>query len=195
MKKMIAALQVSLDGFIEGPNGELDWVADWSEDFDMLNQVDTCVLGAGMYPGYEKYWMSILANPEGLLEFTGRKATKEEIDYAHFADKTPHYVLSTTLSKAAWKTTTIVRTIDELKKLKQSGNAESKNIYVIGGANLVSTLINHNLIDELRLVIHPIVLGKGKGLFKDVAARNPLTLKHSKSSESGQVSLVYSLEK
>lgn len=195
MKKMIAALQVSLDGYVEGPNGELDWITDWSEDFDMLNQIDTCVLGAGMYPGYEQYWMGILSNPGGILEFTGRKATKGEIDYANFADITPHYVLSTTIEKAAWKTTTIVRTIDELKKLKQSGNAESKNIYVVGGANLVSNLINHNLIDELRLVIHPIVLGKGKGLFKDVAARHPLKLKHSKSSESGQISLVYSLEK
>ena len=188
MKKMIAALQVSLDGFIEGPNGELDWIPEWSEDFDILKEVDTCVLGGGMYPGYEKYWMSILANPEAVLELTGRKATKGEVDYAYFADRTPHFVLSTTLENAAWKTTTIVQHIDDVKKLKQQ---TGKNIYVIGGANMVSNLVNDNQIDELRLVIHPVILGKGKALFKEVKNLHRLKLISSKATESGQVSVIY----
>ncbi len=67
MRKIIAALLVSLDGFIEGPNGELDWVETWEDTFDLLPQIDTCILGRVMYPGYEQYWRAILANPEGIL--------------------------------------------------------------------------------------------------------------------------------
>ena len=74
MRKIIAALQVSVDGFIEGPNGELDWVDTWEDPFDLSHQIDACILGAGMYPGYEQYWRAILANPEGILPFTGRVA-------------------------------------------------------------------------------------------------------------------------
>ena len=82
MRKIIAALQVSVDGFIEGPNGELDWVDTWEDPFDLSHQIDACVLGAGMYPGYEQYWRAILANPGGILPFTGRVATPGEIEYA-----------------------------------------------------------------------------------------------------------------
>ena len=80
MRKIIAALQVSLDGFIEGPNGELDWVETWEDLFDPLPRVDTRILGRGVYPGYERYWRAILANPEGVLPFTGRVASKGEVD-------------------------------------------------------------------------------------------------------------------
>ena len=83
-----------MDGFIEGPNGELDWVETWEDPFDLLPQIDTCSLGSGMYPGYEQYWGAILANPGGILSFTGKVASKGEIDYAQFADKTRHIVLS-----------------------------------------------------------------------------------------------------
>lgn len=185
---MIAALQVSVDGFVEGPNGELDWVAEWSNDINLLNQVDTCILGGGMYPGYEQYWTSIIANPVGILAFTGRKPTIGEIEYAAFADKTPHYVLSTTLEKAAWKTTNIVRDIEDIRKLKQQ---PGKDIYVVGGANFVSNLLNHGLIDELRLAIQPVVIGGGKALFKDVTGRHGLILKDVKRLASGEVSIIY----
>jgi hypothetical protein len=97
MRKLIAGLQVSLDGFIERPNGELDWIGNWGDSFDFLAEVDTCVLGARMYPGYEQYWLAILANPDGIVPFAGRIATKGEVEYARFADRTPHFVLSKTL--------------------------------------------------------------------------------------------------
>jgi dihydrofolate reductase len=82
MRKIIAALQLSLDGFIEGPDGELDWVETWEDTFDLLPQIDTCILGRRMYPGYEQYWSAILANPEGILPFTGKVASKGEIEYS-----------------------------------------------------------------------------------------------------------------
>ena len=67
MRKIIAALVVSVDGFIQGPNGELDWVDTWEDPFDLLPQIDACILGGRMYPGYEKYWGAIIASPGGVL--------------------------------------------------------------------------------------------------------------------------------
>lgn len=189
MRKIIAALQVSLDGYIEGPNGELDWVGTWDDPFDdLFTQIDTCILGAGMYPGYEHYWLSILDNPEGILALTGRVASKGEIEYAHFADKTPHFVLSRTLDKVSWKTSRIVDDVNDIRNMKlQPG----KDIYAVGGAKLVSNLMNLGLIDELRLVVHPIVLGGGKALFNDVNKRHTLVLLGAKPLQSGKVSLTY----
>lgn len=189
MRKVIAALQVSLDGFIEGPNGELDWVETWDGDaFDILPQIDTCILGGGMYPGYEQYWRAILANPEGILAFTGKVASKGEIDYAHFADKTPHIVLSRTMGEVTWKNTRIVRDVEEIRRLKQQ---PGKDMHAVGGAALVSSLMNLGLIDELRLTVHPIVLGGGKALFKNVEGRHALKLLEAKPLKAGIVCLTY----
>jgi dihydrofolate reductase len=196
MRKAIAALSVTLDGFIEGPNGELDWaMADdeesWKEAFELCDTVDTCVLGRVMYPGYEQYWLAVLANPGRPLPFSGQPATKSEIAYARWADKVPHIVLSTTLDKVAWKTTRIVRDVDEIRKLK---NQAGRNIYVVGGATLVSSLMNMGLIDELRLNVHPLILGGGKPLFKDVKQRHPLQLTRVKQFGSGKVMLTYGVQ-
>jgi dihydrofolate reductase len=189
MRKIIAALITSLDGFIEGPNGELDWVDSWEDPFDILPQIDACILGGGMYPGYEQYWGAILANPEGVQPFTGRVATKGEIDYAHFAARTPHIVLSRTLKDVAWTNTRIVRDIQDLRALKEQ---PGKDMHAVGGATLVSSLMNAGLIDELRIVVQPIVLGGGKALFKDVKERHALRLLGAKRMRSGMVRLRYS---
>jgi dihydrofolate reductase len=188
MRKMISAMQVSLDGFIEGPSGELDWVADWEDDFGIRDEVDICVLGGGMYPGYEQYWTTMLADPTAVLEFTGRPPTKGEIEYANWADNVPHLVVSRTLDQPAWHTALGVRDIGELRDLK---NREGGNIFVVGGATLVSSLMNLDLIDQLRLVVHPLVLGGGTALFKDVDGRHPLTLRSAEPAASGQVVLTY----
>ncbi|RPJ38196.1 MAG: dihydrofolate reductase [Planctomycetaceae bacterium] len=196
MRKIIAALQVTVDGFIEGPNGELDWAMaedeeGWGDVFDLLDQVDTCILGRVMYPDYEQYWMAILANPRGVLPLTGKVASKNEIAYARFADKTPHIVLSKTLTpdKVAWKTTRIVRDVEEIRKMRQQ---PGKDMYAVGGATLVSSLMNLGLIDELRLLVNPLILGGGKALFKDVKERHALKLLKAKPAKSGKVSLIYS---
>jgi dihydrofolate reductase len=189
MRKIIAALQVSVDGFIEGPNGELDWIETWEDPFDLVPQIDTCILGRGMYPGYEQYWSAILANPEGILSFTGKVPSKGEIAYARFADKTTHIVLSKTLDTVAWKNTRIVRDVEVIRHMKQE---HGKNIHAVGGATLVSSLMNVGLIDELRLIVHPIVLGGGKALFKDVKQRHALKRLGAKPLESAKVYLTYS---
>jgi len=193
MRKIIAALHTSVDGFIEGPNGELDWAMAedehaWRDLFEMLESVDTCILGRVMYPAYEQYWMAVLANPAGPLPLSGKPATKNGIKYARWADKTPHIVVSKTLDKVAWKTSRIVRGIEEIRKLKQqAGN----NMYVVGGATLVGTLMNAGLIDEVQLMVCPLVLGGGKALFKDVKERRALKFVRAKPLKSGKVSLTY----
>jgi dihydrofolate reductase len=188
MRKIIAALVVSVDGFIEGPNGELDWVDTWEDPFDLLPQIDTCLLGRGMYPGYEKYWSAILANPGGILPFTGKVATKGEIAYAQFAERTPHIVLSRTLDKVAWKNTRIVREVEAIRRMKQQ---PGRDMHAVGGATLIGSLMNQRLIDELRLVVHPMILGGGKALFKDVTERHALTFLGARPLESGLVRLTY----
>ncbi|MCY1434492.1 putative protein YyaP [compost metagenome] len=188
MRKIIAALQVSVDGFIEGPDGELDWVECWDDSFDLLPQIDLCILGRGMYPGYAQYWRSILANPGGILPFTGKVASKGEIAYAQFADITPHIVLSRTLETVDWQNTRIVRDVEEIRRLKQQ---PGKDIHAVGGATLVSGLLNQGLIDELRLVVHPIILGGGKALFKDVTERHALKLLEARPMAGGMVRLTY----
>jgi dihydrofolate reductase len=190
MRKVITAIQMSLDGFIEGPNGELDWIENWEDSYDLMEQVDTCVLGGGMYPGYEQYWTSILADPKAVLAFTGKVATQGEIDYANFADRTPHVVLSTSLERFAWKAARIERSIDAVLCLKEQ---PGRDIYVVGGAALVGSLMNRGWIDELRLTVHPVALGHGKALFKDLAQRQRLELVEARSQRAGLVSLIYML--
>lgn len=187
-RKIIAALQVSLDGLIEGPNGEVDWIGSWQDSFDFLAEVDTLVLGGGMYPGYEQYWLAVLANPEAVLPLTGKVPSKGEVEYARFADRTPHVVLSRTLDRVGWKTARIVRDVADIAALKQQ---PGKAIHAVGGASLVSTLMNEGLVDQVWLTVHPIVLGKGKPLFKDVDERHRLELLETRRLAGGRVNLTY----
>jgi dihydrofolate reductase len=191
--KYIAALQVSVDGFIEGPNGEMDWAMmedeeTWRDVFEMLSHVDTFILGRKMYPGYEQYWLAVLADPGGILPFSDIVASKNEIAYARLADSRQHIVLSSSLDKVAWKTTRIVRDVEDIQKMKQQ---PGKDMFAVGGATLVSSLMNLGLIDELRLMVNPLILGGGMALFKDVKERHSLKLIKAKPLKSGKVSLTY----
>jgi len=189
MRNIIAALTVTLDGFIEGPNGELDWIESWDHPYDDLSaQVDTCLLGRGTYPGYEQYWQAILDDPEGVLPFSGKVATKDEIAYAHFAARTPHLVLSKTLKNVTWAHSRIIRDAEEIRAMKQQ---PGKDICAVGGAALISSLMDLGLIDELRLVVCPLILGGGRALFNGVKQRHPLTLISAKPLKSGDVCLTY----
>ena len=141
-----------------------------------------------MYPGYEQYWGAILADPGGILPFTGKVATEGEIDYARFAARTPHIVVSRTVNEVGWKNTRIVGDVEALRALK---GQPGKDMHAVGGATLVSSLINAGLVDELRIVVQPIVLGRGKALFKDVKERHALTLVDVTPLQSNVVRLTY----
>jgi len=196
-RTMIAALQVSLDGFTQGPRGEKDWVDSWADALELIPDVDTFVLGGHMYPDYGAYWESIHANPDRVSPFDGRIPTKSEVAYARLAARTPHIVVSTTLESVSWPTGStgptgpaarIIRDVAELRTLKgQAG----KNMYVVGGATLVASLLNEDLIDEVRLIVHPVVLGQGQALFGGVNKRLSLELVQATSTESGRLIVTY----
>jgi dihydrofolate reductase len=188
MRKLIAAFRVSLDGFVEGPNAEIDWVDTWEDTFDLMPQVDAVVLGGGMYPGYEQYWSAVLADPKSALPATERHPSAGEIEYARFANATPHVVVSTTLDTVSWRTARIVRDLEEIRTMKEQ---PGKDIYAVGGPTLVSSLLNRGIVDELRLDVHPIVLGGGTALFNGVGERYPLKLLDARPRERGQVRLIY----
>jgi dihydrofolate reductase len=187
---MIAALQVSLDGFTQGTDrGEADWVDSWADALALVPEVDTFVQGAGMYPGYGDYWKAIHDHPERVPPFSTRAPTEREVAYAKFAAKTPHFVLSKTLASVDWPPTAhIVRDVTELHTLK---SRPGRNVYVVGGPTLVTTLLNANLLDELRLIVHPLLLGGGRALFAGVEERRALTFVSSTPSTSGRVILTY----
>jgi dihydrofolate reductase len=190
-RKIIAAMQMSLDGLIEGPEGEIDWVGSWSDSFDLLPQIDTCILGGGMYPGYEQYWLGVLASPDSPSPLTGQVPMKEEVAYAQIAERTPHVVVSTRLSKVTLKSARIVDDLEAIRRLKAE---PGKDMYAVGGATLVSSLMNEGLVDQIRLTVHPIVLGRGKAMFKDVEDRHSMRLLKAAPLRSGELSLVYQLE-
>lgn len=192
MRKVVAGMQMTIDGMIDGPTGYADWVDSWSDTFDLLPEIDACVLGSGMYSGYEHYWSAIKADPHRPLELTGNLPTSEEVEYADFALTTPHYVLSNTLDGVRWANTTVLRDAGEIDVLRRK---PGKTIYVVGGARTVSGLLDRGTIDELRLTIHPLVVGEGKALFATVAQRHRLQLNEATSRSDGTVSLVYSVAK
>jgi dihydrofolate reductase len=187
---MIAALQVSLDGFTQGSDrGGEEWVDSWADALELIPDVDAFVQGAGMFPGYAEYWAAIEANPGQAPPFQLRRPYEREVEYAKLASKTPHFVLSKTLDAVSWpRTAKIVRQLDELRALK---NRPGKNIYVVGGPTLVTALLNADLLDELYLIVHPLLLGGGKPLFENVARRRALTFIESKPASSGRIVLSY----
>ncbi len=189
-RKMIAALQVSLDGFTQGSDmGGVEWVDSWADAIQLIPDVDAFVQGAGMYPGYAEYWSAIYANPQSVPPYQTRVPYKREIEYAQLAAKTPHFVLSRTLKSVSWPPTArLIRDVAELRTLK---GQPGKNIYVVGGPTLVASLLNEDLIDELWLIVHPILLGGGKALFAGVNKRRSLNLVQAESTKSGRVILTY----
>jgi dihydrofolate reductase len=190
-RTLIAAMQVTLDGYILGPEGEVDWVDSWADGLELLPQVDAFVLGGGMFPDYEQFWAAILDDPATVSEWLGRDPYAREVTYARVAAETPHLVLSTTLSQATWPTARIVRAIDEIRTFKgQAG----RPVYVVGGPGLVTSLINGGVLDELRLIVHPVVVGSGTTLFEGIAQRQALDLVAAESAESGRVHLTYRLK-
>jgi len=118
MRKLIAGMKISADGKVERSEGGADWVEAWSEDYGLAPQIDACVLGAGMYPGYEQYWTAIQNEPDKPVWINGNAPTPAEIEWARFAAQTPHYVLSSTLTSALWPKTSIVRELERIAALK-----------------------------------------------------------------------------
>ncbi|MFS0868654.1 dihydrofolate reductase family protein [Paenibacillus xylanilyticus] len=180
-RRVILDLAVTLDGFIEGKNGEVDWcIMDSDMGFNhFLNQIDTILYGRKSYDLWGEH------TPEN--EYTD--AEKEFWDMVHTKKK---YVFSKTRNETNHKAIYINDNIlEEVIKLK---NKPGKDIWLYGGANLITTFINLGLVDEFRLSIHPVVLGEGKPLFIEVKQRINLKMADTRRFTSGVVQLIYHLD-
>ena len=186
MGKIVVTEFVSLDGVIEAPGGGEDYKhAGWTFEIDRgeegdkfkldeLVEAEAQLLGRVTYEGFAAAW-----------------PTME--DGAGFAEKMngmPKYVVSSTLSEASWSNSTILRgdLADEVAKLHREIDGV---ILVAGSAQLVQGLLERDLVDELRLMVFPVLLGEGKRLFGDVTAKKPLNLVDSKTLGAGVALLTY----
>lgn len=186
-RAIIVAMQISQDGYIQGENGEVDWVGSWDEAGGLIPDADAAVLGGGMYPGYETLWGAIAADPGNGAAMLGREPTKGEVEYAHWTQRTPHYVVSTTLEKVNWESARLMRDVGELRKLRDQPGGP---VFVVGGGALVTSLFNEGLVDELRLIVHPVILGGGKP-FASPDLRKQLQLVEASADASGRAILRY----
>jgi dihydrofolate reductase len=190
MRNLIAAFKISADGKSEGPEGYADWVDAWSEDYGLTRQIDACVVGGGMYPGYETYWTAIQDAPDQPLPMTGKLATPDEVAWGRFAAQIPHYVVSRTLTRARWPKTSFLHEFGHIANLKQQ---PGKDIYLLGGARIATSLIDAGLVDELRLIVYPLIAAAGESLFATMARRHRLELREARPLADGRVSLIYAI--
>ena len=188
MRKLIAGMKISADGMVWGPEGSAHWVEAWSDDYGLTPQIDACVLGAGMYPDYEGYWTAIQNAPDKPVWSDGPAPTPGEVDWARFAAHTPHYVLSSTLTSAGWPQTSFLRGLDEIAALKQQ---PGKDIYLVGGARTTAACIDAGLVDELRLIVYPLIAGGGVALFATAERRRELELRSVEQLSDGRLSVAY----
>lgn len=172
MRKLILSVAVSLDGLIEGPNGEYDWCFT-DKDYglsDFFKRIDALFMGRKTYE---------------MAQSMGEAA-------AGFP-KFKEYIFSTTLTAVKEGSVLIKKNIkEEVKKIKKE---DGKDIWLFGGAGLTTSLLNLGLVDELSLAVHPIILGGGKPLFSNINKRIHLKLTGSKKYSSGLVALTYDLNK
>ncbi|NIR47037.1 dihydrofolate reductase family protein [candidate division KSB1 bacterium] len=185
MRKLRLQMQLTVDGFVAGQNGELDWIVwDWDDDLnryvdELTDSIDTILLGRNMADGFISHWSNVITNPEN-PDFT---FGKKMID-------TPKVVFTKTLDKSEWENTDIAtgNLVDEIKKLKLK---DGKDIIVYGGAGFVSSLIRDGLIDEYHLFINPVALGDGMTIFRNLKKKQDWILVHAKSFTCGIVLLCY----
>jgi dihydrofolate reductase len=187
---LISAMQVTLDGYGRGPEGESDWVDSWADGLELLPPVDAFVLGGGMFGEYEQFWTTVLDDPAAAADMLGRDPYPREVAYARFAAETPHLVLSTTMTDTRWPSARIVRDIGEIRAVKEQ---PGKAVYVVGGPGLVASLVNAGLLDELRLIVHPVLNGRGSALFTGmgVAQSQALDLVSAEPAARSRLHLTY----
>jgi dihydrofolate reductase len=178
MRKVVAGLFIALDGVAEAPD---KWQFEFDEQMGQaldttIGQQDAILLGRLTYEAWAPYWPT----------------TSNDLDFAHFINNTPKYVVSTTLERAEWgqfePPTVIANLAEGITRLKQQ---PGKNIGVAGSPSVVRSLIEADLLDELQLLIHPTIAGSGKRLFGDNTPLKRMTLVESKPTSSGVVIATY----
>lgn len=187
MRKLKLQVQLTVDGFISGRQGEMDWMCfPWTDDIisyvkEITEPVDTIILGRKLAEGFIPHWESVVQNPndpeyEGGLKYTS----------------TPKIVFTKTIKKSIWKNTEIAcgEIVTEINKLKTKNG---KDIIVYGGGTFVTSLIKAKLIDEFYLFINPTAIGDGMTIFNGLDKNQNLKLKITKQFDCGITMLNYEL--
>ena len=185
MRKLKLQVQMSIDGFIAGPNGEMDdMVWDWDDALkqyvdSITEPVDCIVLGRKLAQGFIPYWASVAENPDHPEFAAGKKFTE-----------TDKVVFTRTLDRSEWPDTVLAKNdiVDEINTLKRQ---EGKDMIAYGGASFVSSLIRHDLIDEYHLFVNPVVLGKGMPIFAGLEIPRKYALDAARPFPCGIVLLMY----
>jgi dihydrofolate reductase len=186
MRKIILNLALTLDGFIEGPNGEIDWlVKDPEIDFgdilnDILSDKDAIFYGRVSYDKWGNY----------LPDKDAPQKIKDAYELMHSKQK---YVFSRT--KNGDDTGAIYINSNVQERVSEIKSRPGQNIWLYGGADLTATFLNLDLIDEFRLAVHPVIIGEGKPLFHNVDARHKLSLIDAKGYSSGVTLLTYKTDR
>jgi len=186
MGRIVVTEFVSLDGVIEAPGGGEEYEhAGWTFEIDRgeegdkfkyeeLVEAEAQLLGRATYEGFAAAWPTM----------------EDEVGFAEKMNSMPKYVVSSTLEEATWENTTVLSgdVVDEVTKLKHEVDGV---ILVAGSARLAQAMIEHDLVDELRLMVFPVLLGSGKRLFGEVSAKKPLRLVGSRTLGDGIALLTY----
>lgn len=192
MRKVISLIHLSLDGFSAGPNDELDWIAfdDELEQYahSMHAIADTVIWGRRTYQLMAGYWLTVPGNPA---------STPAELEHARWLDNATKIVVSRTLDRVEWndaQNTVLIKDniAEEIGRIKQH---PGKDIWFLGSTTLAQTFMQLDLIDEYRININPIVLGRGKSLFAGVTRDFSLKLLEARTLKSGVVALRYEPER
>ncbi len=184
-RKLILCMHTSLDGFVAGPAGEMDWIHVDEEIFDyagmLTDQADTALYGRVTYQMMESYWPTAGDQPN---------ASKHDLHHSRWYNRVAKVVISNTMKGRVIDKTQIIgdNIAEHVQKLKQQ---PGKNIQIFGSPGASHSLMQNNLIDEYWLFVNPILLGAGIPLFKSVSGRVHLKLVETKAFSSGVVGLHY----
>jgi dihydrofolate reductase len=185
MRNLIFFMHTSLDGFVAGPGGEMNWIKVDDEIFDfvgtMTDEADTALYGRVTYEMMQGYWPTAGDEPD---------ASKHDKEHSAWYNRVSKVVLSKTLSEAGLHNTKVIsdELSENINKIKQQ---DGKNILIFGSPRASHSLLNEGLIDEFWLFVNPIILGQGLPLFKDVPGTIKLKLAGSKAFASGVIALHY----
>lgn len=187
MRKLKLQVQISIDGFVAGPEGELDWMTwNWDDEIkkyvnNLHSAIDTILLGRKMTDGFITHWSSVVDKRD-----ESTKELKENYEFAKKMIEIPKVVFTKTVNEHNWINTTLAKgdLTEEIKKLKEKSG---KDIIVYGGAGFVSSLVKNNLIDEYYLFINPTAIGKGLEIFGSLNNKMNLKLTESIAFKCGIV--------
>ncbi|HUX84645.1 MAG TPA: dihydrofolate reductase family protein [Chitinophagaceae bacterium] len=176
MRKLKLQMNLSLDGYVAGPSGEMDWLVwGWDDELkeyvsDLTDSVDTIIMGRKMAAGFVSHWENTVSNPGDPSHSFGKKMMD-----------TPKVVFSKTVRESPWKNTRMANG-DLAMEIDLLKNQPGKGIIAYGGAGFVSSLITGGLIDELYLFINPVAIGRGLPIF---SSRTDLKLVRTKAFDCG----------